>query len=330
MQLSTPALPPPRRMTLRKLRRVALLALAGYAMILPQAQAQEQTSAVSTELGKEFKSETAKTNGTTIHYVRGGNGPAVILIHGFPLDWSEYRAIMPRLAKRFTVIAVDLRGIGGSSATPGGYDAANMAEDVCQLAAALKLEHPYVVGHDLGAMVAFAFARRYPDMTRGAMILDAPIPGIAGWAEFQADPTIWHVRFMQVPGLAEKLVDGRQAEYFSYFFNFGKFSTSDIPHFVSSYANPAQIHAAFEMYRAFPANEQFNLAKRGASEVPLFLAAGEGSPFASLLPKMAEGLRANGFTHIATGLIEGGVHYLLEDQPDAVAQLIEKYASTPQ
>jgi pimeloyl-ACP methyl ester carboxylesterase len=180
-------------------------------------QAREHTSALATGLGREFRSERATVNGITLHYVRGGNGPAVILIHGFPQDWSEYRAIMPRLAKRFTVIAVDLRGVGGSTATPGGYDAANMAEDVYQLASALKLERAYIVGHDLGGMVAFAFVRRHRDATRGAMILDVPLPGIEGWDEIQGDPVVWHIRFMQVPGLPEKLVTGRQAEFFGSF-----------------------------------------------------------------------------------------------------------------
>jgi pimeloyl-ACP methyl ester carboxylesterase len=125
-------------------------------------------SPLPTGLGKEFASETATVNGITLHYIRGGNGPAVILIHGFPQDWFEYHAIMPRLAKQFTVIAIDLRGVGGSTAAPDGYDAANMAEDVYQLAAVLKLERVYLVGHDIGGMVAYAFVRRYPQVTHGS------------------------------------------------------------------------------------------------------------------------------------------------------------------
>jgi pimeloyl-ACP methyl ester carboxylesterase len=266
-------------------------------------------------------------NGTTLHYVRGGKGPPIILIHGFPQDWFEYHAIMPRLAKRFTVIAADLRGIGGSKATAGGYDAANMAEDVHQLVSALKLERVYIVGHDLGGMVTYAFVRRYPQVTRGAMILDVPIPGIEGWDEIQGDPSLWHVRFMQVPGLPEKLVAGRQADYLSYFFNFGKFTPNDVAHYVKAYATPAQLHAAFEMYRAFPANAQFNAAQRGPNDVPLFFGAGDGSPFAKLVPKIAAGLRANGCTRVETGVIGGSVHYVVQDQPGAVADLIEQYAS---
>jgi pimeloyl-ACP methyl ester carboxylesterase len=296
-------------------------------IVLAQAQAQGKTSPRATEPGYEFASETATVNGTTLHYVRGGKGPPIILIHGFPQDWFEYRAIMPRLAKRFTVIAVDLRGIGGSKATAGGYDAANMAEDVHQLVSALKLERVYIVGHDLGGMVTYAFVRRYPQVTRGAMILDVPIPGIEGWDEIQGDPSLWHVRFMQVPGLPEKLVAGRQADYLGYFFNFGKFTPGDVAHYGKAYATPVQLHAAFEMYRAFPANAQFNAAQHGANDVPLFFAAGDGSPFAKLVPKIAAGLRANGCTHVETGAIRGSVHYLVQDQPEAVADFIEQYAS---
>ncbi len=310
-----------------RLSFVVLSALAGCGIVRSRAQAQGQTSPLVTGLGKEFASEIATVNGITLHYVRGGKGPPVILIHGFPQDWFEYRAIMPRLAKRFTVIAVDLRGVGGSTATAGGYDAANMAEDVHQLMSTLKLERVFVVGHDLGGHVTYAFVRRYPQVTRGAMILDTPIPGIEGWNEIQSDPSVWHIHFMQVPGLPEKLVAGRQADYFGYFFKFGKFTPSEAAHYVQAYATPAQLHAAFEMYRAFPANAQFNATQRGPIDVPLFLAARDRSPFAKLVPKIAQGLRAKGCTHVETGLIPGTVHYVVEDQPEEVTDLIERYAS---
>jgi pimeloyl-ACP methyl ester carboxylesterase len=310
-----------------RLGLIALFVLAGCGIILSDAQAQVRTSPLATGLGMEFASETATVNGTVLHYVRGGRGLGVILLHGFPQDWSEYHAIMPRLAKQFTVIAVDLRGVGGSTATSGGYDAANMAEDVHQLASALKLERVYIVGHDIGGMVAYAFVRRYPEVTRGAMILDEPLPGIEGWDESQSGPSVWHVGFMQVPGLAEKLVAGRHADYLGYFLNFGKFTPSEVTRSLKAYATPAQLHAVFEMYRAFPANVKFNAAQREPNDVPLFVAAGDGSPFVKLIPKIAEGLRANGCTHVETGLVPHSVHYVVADQPEAVADLIERYAS---
>jgi pimeloyl-ACP methyl ester carboxylesterase len=281
----------------------------------------------ATGLSNAFTSESIGVNGIKLHYVRGGSGPAVILIHGFPQDWSEYRAIMPRLAEHFTVIAIDLRGVGASTANPDGYDAANMAEDVQQLAAALKLERVYVVGHDIGAMVAYAFVRRYPESTRGAMILDQVLPGIDGWSDIEGDPSVWHIRFMQIPALAEKLVAGRQADYLGYFLNFGKFTASEMAESVMAYTTPAQLHAVFEMYRAFPANAQFNAAQCGPNDVPIFVAAGEQSPFATLVPKIVQGLRANGCAHVKSGLIPHSIHYVVADQPAAVADLIEKYAS---
>ena len=110
-----------------------------------------------------------------------------------------------RVWRKFTVIALDLRGMGGSTAPPAGYDAANMAEDVASACGGPQTGACYIVGHDIGGIVAYAFARRYPQVTRGAMILDAPIPGIEGWDEIQGDPGVWHIRFMQVPGLPENL-----------------------------------------------------------------------------------------------------------------------------
>ncbi len=310
-----------------RLSFVVLSGLVGCGMVFSQGKTQVQPSQLATGLDKGFSSETAKVNEIKLHYVRGGRGPALILIHGFPQDWYEYHAIMPRLAKRFTIIAVDLRGIGGSTATAGGYDAANMAEDVHQLISTLQLEHVYIVGHDIGGHVAYAFVRRYPQVTRGAMILDTPLPGIEGWSEIQGHPNVWHIQFMQVPGLPEKLVADRQADYLGYFFQFGKFTPGEVAHYIKAYSTPAQLHAAFEMYRAFPANERFNQAQRGPNDVPLFLGAGDGSPFARLVPKIAEGLRASGCIHVETGLIRGSVHYLVEDQPETVADLIERYAS---
>ena len=294
----------------------AVLVLAVFGAACGHAQAAEA-----------LESNTAKVNGTTLHYVRAGEGPPLVLIHGFPQDWSEYQAILPRLAQKFTVIAVDLRGIGGSAPTVGGYDAANMAEDVYQLLAVLKLQRVYVVGHDIGGMVAYALLRRHPQALRGAMILDVPIPGLDGWDEATGDPSAWHVRFMQVPELPEKLIAGRQADYFHYFFGFGKFTPEEEARFVNAYRAPAQLHAVFEIYRAFPENGRFNQAQRDRNDVPLFYAAGARSPFSKLVPRIAAALRASGLTHVESGLVPDGVHYLVQDAPERLAELIEQHAA---
>jgi pimeloyl-ACP methyl ester carboxylesterase len=306
---------------------LAVFALITTVSMSAQPAPKPQSDPATVELGNVFVSSIANVNGTTLHYVRGGKGPALILIHGFPQDWFEYQGIMPRLAKHFTVVAVDLRGIGGSKATPGGYDAANMAEDIDQLAAALKLQHLYVVGHDIGGQVAYALVRRHPQDLRGAMILDSTIPGVVGWDESMSGPAVWHVGFMQVPGLAEKMVAGRQAAYLGYFFGFSKFTPAEQAHYLKAYGTLAQLHAVFEMYRAFPANVKVNAAQQGPNDVPLFLATGEKSPFAAMVPKMAAGLRAAGFAHVESGVIPGAVHYDVQDQPDATAALIEQHAA---
>jgi pimeloyl-ACP methyl ester carboxylesterase len=280
------------------------------------------------EMPPGFESRTAKVSSASIHYVRGGSGPAVVLVHGFPEDWYEYREIMPRLAKRFTVLAIDLRGVGGSSASAGGYDAAVMAQDVQELVTALKIQNPYIVGHDVGGQVTYAFVRRYPDSLRGAMILDAPLAGIDGWKDAMSSPAAWHAHFMQVPNLPEALVPGHQKEYLAYFFKFGKVSTAAVDHYVKA-SGPAQLHAMFEMYRAFPANEKFGESQTAPNATPLIYGAGEKSPFAQLVPKFVAGLRAKGMTHVTTATVPGAVHYVVDDAPEEVAKLIETHAQLP-
>src|SRR6266550_8702869 len=145
------------------------LALGFAILASAQRRPDMQQKVVTEQVGAGFESGTAAVNGTTLHYVRGGSGPAVILIHGFPEDWYEYRKIMPTLAKKFTVVAVDLRGIGGSLPTENGYETANLAEDIHQLMEKLKLQRAFVFGHDIGGMVAYALGREFPSTLRGAM-----------------------------------------------------------------------------------------------------------------------------------------------------------------
>jgi len=264
----------------------------------------------------------AKAHG--LHYVRGGQGPTVILVHGFPEDWVEYRAIMPRLAKQFTVVAVDLPGIGRSAPAAGGYDAASLAGQIHALAQALKLERPYVVGHDLGGLVTYAYARRFPESVRGAMILDVPLPGIDGWDE--AVSGFWHIGFIQAPGqIAEKLVVGRQAVFLGISYDMAKFTPVQREYYIKAYGAP-QLHAGFEIYRAFPKDGEFNAAQTAPNQTPLVVAVGEKSFFAALLPKFVEGYRAKGMTDVDGARIPGSSHYVMADNPTAVAALIERSA----
>lgn len=279
------------------------------------------------QLGGGFTSGSAKVNGTTLHFVQGGNGPAVILLHGFPQDWYEFHKIMPRLATKFTVVAVDLRGVGGSAPATSGYDAANLAEDIHQLLSQLHLQNIYLVGHDIGGMVAYAFARRFPEDARGIMILDVAIPGLDPRQEIQGHPLLWHVRFHQTD-LPERLVTGRQFVYFRYFLDPEHFTDADVAHYAGSYRDPDHLRSAFETYRAFPANETFNAQRRNNIEVPMVFGVGEHDAFTPYLPKIAEAMRAHGCINLKTEIVKGSAHYVFEEQPDLTAALIEKYASS--
>jgi len=286
------------------------------------AKAQNSTEIAATPAG--FSSATTLVNGTSLHYVRGGHGPAVILVHGFPEDWVEYRAIMPRLAARFTVVAVDLPGVGRSGLAANGYDTAHMAADIHALAAALKLERPYVVGHDLGGITAYAYVRQFPESLRGAMILDVPMPGLPGSNE--AGSGFWHVGFMRAPkGLAEELVVGRQAAFLGWFYDLGKFTPAKRAYFIQAYG-ATQLHAAFEIYRALPKDAKWNADQTTSNSVPLVAAVGEKSFFAPFLTKFVDGYRANGMIRVESARIPDAGHYVLADNPDAVADLIDEHA----
>jgi pimeloyl-ACP methyl ester carboxylesterase len=308
------------------LKPLAVFVVTACAVIQGQSAPRQRIDPGLATLGEGFVSDTAQVNGTTLHYVRGGTGPAIILLHGFPEDWYAYHRLMPLLAKRFRVVAVDLRDIGGSAATAGGYDAANMAKDVHQLVDGLHLEHVYVVGHDIGGMVAYAFVRRYPGTSRGVMLLDAPVQGLGPWDAVKANPITWHIHFQQTPDLPEQLIAGREVIYLRHFLDRDTFSDADVDRYGRAYAAPEHLRALLEIYRAFPANEKFNPAQRGATSVPLVLAPGANSPFEKLMPGFAEGLRHHGCVNVKIEVIENSAHYPADEQPEAVAQLIERYA----
>jgi pimeloyl-ACP methyl ester carboxylesterase len=138
---------------------------------------------------------------------------------------------------------------------------------------------------------------------------------------------MWHVGFMQVPGLAEKLVPGRQNAFLDWFYDIGKFTPAERAYFIRAYQAP-QLHAAFEMYRAIPKNAQWNAAQTAPNDVPLVVAVGEKFAFAKLLPKFVEGYRAKGMTHAEGATIPNAGHYVVTDSPKAVADLIEQHAGS--
>jgi pimeloyl-ACP methyl ester carboxylesterase len=311
---------------------LSILILIGFGSGALAEVPSKRIPAKAAALGKGFVSSTANVNGATLHYVRGGAGPAVILVHGFPQDWYAYRKIMPRLAKSFTVIAVDMRGVGRSIAPPGGFDATDVAKDIQQLAQLLKLDRLYVAGHDNGGMIAYTFARLFPDSTRGVMILDSPLPGIEPWEEVKADPSVWHFRFHQTPNLPERLLAGRQFVYFREFFdrlalNRKAISDAEVRHYAKAYAEPAQLRAGLEFYRrGYPAAEKFNASERRPIDVPIVLTGGDHA-MGMLFPRLAQSLRQHGCTNVIVEVVKDSGHWVVDEQPEIVAELIERYAS---
>jgi pimeloyl-ACP methyl ester carboxylesterase len=319
--------------------RKVLLALVVFTAIafnglLAQVVMRQQSDQVVTKPGGFF-SDTAKVNRTTLHFVRGGSGPAIILLHGFPQDWYAFHTIMPRLAKKFTVIAVDSRGIGGSSSTEVGYDILNLTKDVHELVQHLKLDRVYVAGHDNGGIVAYTYARLYPNTIRGAMILDSPIPGMDPWDEIKSDPTVWHFGFHQTPDLPEKLIPCHQFDYFREFFNrlalnSKAITNEEVTHYVNSYSSPAQLKAGLEFYRqAYPSSEKFNAMQRGPIEVPIVLVGGDRS-LGQLALRTAESLRKHGCSKVAIEIIKNSGHWIIDEQPNVVSALFERHAVTLQ
>jgi pimeloyl-ACP methyl ester carboxylesterase len=255
----------------------------------------------------------------------------VILLHGYPQDWSEWRRVMPDLARDFTVIAMDLRGIGGSAAAASGYDAATMADDVHDVIASLGLADVYIVGHDIGGMVAYAYARQFATQARGVMIVDVPLPGVEPWSALENRARAWHWHFHQRPGLPEILIAGRQVAYFRdivnrFAFHADRISDSDIADYAAAYGPPESLHASFEMYRAFPANATFNQAHRDPLELPIVLVGADHSGGALLSP-MSASLQTLGISRVVVETIPDSGHFIANEQPEALIAVIRKHAA---
>lgn len=281
-------------------------------------------------LGGGFVADTVTIDDTMIHYVRGGQGPTIVLLHGFPQDWFEWRWMMPRLAEQFTVIAPDLPGVGGSTSSSSGHSAVELARDVHQLIESLELGPVHVVGHDIGGGVAYAYAREFPDRTRSVTIVEFPIPGIEPEPTFESGPPLWHVAFHMTPGLPEALVAGRQTAYFRYFFDEFtapgfEVSGGDVEHYAQAYRDPNQLRSAFEFFRALPANAAYNAAHTDPIDVPLLLVGGE-QLFGPVVTPTAQSLRTRyGWSQVTAATIEHAKHYLPEEQPERLAALIEDH-----
>jgi pimeloyl-ACP methyl ester carboxylesterase len=195
----------------------------------------------------------ASVNGIQMHYVMGGQGDPVVLLHGWPETWYAWHKVMPALAQNYTVIAPDLRGLGDSSKPPTGYDGKTVAEDIHQLVTQLGFNTIFLVGHDIGTWVAYSYAAEHPTEVEKLAVMELTIPGFAP----PGRPPIWWAIFHQTPDVPEALVEGKEMMYLSWFlrglaFNPAAITQEDINEYVSHYSAPGGMRAGFEHYRAFP------------------------------------------------------------------------------
>jgi pimeloyl-ACP methyl ester carboxylesterase len=236
------------------------------AMAQQQMQANNQTFTPSAEEQRQllegisfqidnvtFTHHMATVNGIQMHYVMGGQGDPVVLLHGWPETWYAWRHVMPDLAKNYTVIAPDLRGLGDSSKPPTGYDGKTVAEDIHQLVTQLGFNTIFLVGHDIGTQVAYSYAAEHPTEVEKLAVMELTIPGFAP----PGRPPIWWAIFHQTPDVPEALVEGKEMMYLSWFlrglaFNPAAITQEDINEYVSHYSAPGGMRAGFEHYRAFP------------------------------------------------------------------------------
>jgi pimeloyl-ACP methyl ester carboxylesterase len=277
-----------------------------------------------------FEHHTARVNDVTLHYVICGQGEPVVLLHGWPQTWYEWRKIMPALAERYTVIAPDLRGLGDSSKPAGGYDKRTVAEDIYQLVRRLGFERIFLVGHDWGGPVAYAYAAAHPSDVRKLVILDVGIPG-AGLEQlltFRKSGSIWHVQFHYVRDLPEALVTGRERTYLSWFYRVGAYNPNAIPgeaidEYVRCYSAAGGLRAGFEYYRAIFTDVEHN-AEYAKSKLKMpVLALGGDRGYGELplrsMQQLAEDVRG--------GVIERCGHWIPEERPEyLVNELLRFFA----
>jgi len=273
----------------------------------------------------EFRHHTLALSRVQLHVVTAGAGVPVVLLHGWPQSWHEWRKVIPLLAPRHRLIVPDLPGLGDSSRPADGYDKQRIAGDLLELADALGLHRFHLVGHDWGGPTAFAMACAAPERIRTLSVLDVTIPGIG--PDISQGGRRWHHAFHMTPDLPELLVQGREREYLGWFlaafcWQRDAIGPADIDEYVRCYSRPGALAAGFAYYRAMPQDVDANRA---------ILASGFRLP----MPVLALGgaraeARGRGEEPLASLRevalqVEGGAlpdcgHFIPEEQPTLLAE----------
>lgn len=260
-----------------------------------------------------------------LHYVTAGEGEPLVLLHGWPQTWYEWRRVLPALSRHFRVIAPDLRGLGDSSRPLGGYDKKTMAEDVWRLLSRhLGIERFCLVGHDWGGPVAFALASAHPEAVRRLAILDVVIPGDGG--DFSQGGRRWHHAFHMTGDLPEALVTGRERLYLEWFYrNFAwrpdAIGEEEIEEYLRTYRQPGALRAGFALYRALPQDRADNATAiaKGKLKMPV-LAVGGGRSFGrgaeveQSLRRVAE--------NVTGAIVPDCGHWIPEEQPQLLLEAL--------
>ena len=272
-----------------------------------------------------FSDHFAEVNGFRLHYFIGGTGSPVVLLHGYAETSHMWLPIMPLLAKNHTVIVPDLRGAGDSSKPESGYDKKNMAVDIHDLTSSLGFNRASIVGHDIGLMVAYAYAAQFPQATERLVLMDAFLPGIGNWKDVWLLRDLWHFHFRGEVPLA--LVKGRERTYFEHFWNdFAANPQHSVPEadrrvYAEAYAQPEGMRAGFEYFRNFERDAQ-DFAQMGTTplNMPVLVLTGEKAS-GNFLIEQAKLVA----TDVRGQVVIGSGHWLMEEAPQTVIPAITDF-----
>jgi pimeloyl-ACP methyl ester carboxylesterase len=281
--------------------------------------------AVPAAANDAIMSRYAAVDGIKIHYLTAGQGPTVVLLHGYAETSRMWRPIIPQLAAKFTVIAPDLPGIGESDIPKDGLDMKNAAVRIHALAKSLGVAKAEVVGHDIGLMVAYAYAAQYPSETEKLVVMDAFLPGVAGWEQVYNNPGIWHFRFNGPT--PEALVKGRERIYFEHYWNdFAADKTHSISEpdrvaYTAMYARPGRMRAGWQYFVSFiQAAKDFEELSKTKLTMPVLAIGGEKANGEILGQQMK--IVATSATMI---VLKNTGHWILEENPKETTDALMKF-----
>jgi pimeloyl-ACP methyl ester carboxylesterase len=301
------------------MRAIVRLTLSGCAIVIFSLVGHSATQA-QMPINDRF----ANVNGVRLHYLIAGKGEPVLLLHGYAENSHMWRPLMIELGKSHTVIAPDLRGFGQSSKPLTGYDKKTMAQDVRALAVELGYGRSIVVGHDIGLMVAYAYAAQYPTEVDRIVLMDAFLPGVGDWKTVWLLRDLWHFHFYGETPL--KLVAGRERIYFEHFWNdFAADPKHSVPEadrqfYARSYAQPGAMRAGFEVFRNFEQDaKDFAQFAETKLTMPMLVLTGEKASGEFLIEqaRLVD-------TNVEGVVVKGKGHWLMEEAPrQVIPQLVE-------